>query len=144
MAYVNLQERQSPIQQGDLLLRPKDSGLGWHYGTGLRNGLAKDTMPETGKRITTWEEFCDGKQGFIVRPERSDLENAFVEVRALSNAVGGYDPLVDNCEHDSSFAQTGAATSPTVNFWGGLALASVAAFGLFKVMEPKPKRRRRR
>jgi hypothetical protein len=144
MAYIYLQEPQPPIQQGDLLLRPKDPGLGWHFGTGLSNGLAKDTMPETGKRITTWEGFCDGKQGFIVRPERSDLENAFVEARALSNLAGGYDPFADNCEHDSNFAQTGVATSPTVNFWGGLAVGGLLLLGVAKAMERKPKRRRRR
>ncbi len=36
--YVNLAP-QSPVQQGDILIRPKKSGGGYHYGTGLSNGL---------------------------------------------------------------------------------------------------------
>ena len=127
------------------MLRPKDSGLGWHFGTGLSNGLAKDTMPETGKRITNWEDFCDGKQGFIVRPERSELERAFVEARALSNVTGGYDPVVDNCEHDSNFAQMGVPKSQSVEFWGGVLFVSVAAGLAIMVADAnKPKRGRRR
>jgi hypothetical protein len=70
MAYIFL----SPVEQADLLVRPKDSGLGLHFGTGLSNGLVKDVLPDGGKHIATWEEFCDGKDGFIVRPERSPWE----------------------------------------------------------------------
>jgi hypothetical protein len=85
MAHVFLRYPNSPVEQADLLMRPKDSGLGWHYGTGLSNGLVKDVLPEGGKHIKTWDDFCAGKQGIIIRPERSPLEKAIVEQRTLSN-----------------------------------------------------------
>ena|ERR1035438_279050 len=75
------------VQPGDLLRRRKDSGLGWHLGTGVSDGLVKDTMPGIGKRVVSFEVFCDGKQGYIYRPDRTGYEKAIVEQRALSDLV---------------------------------------------------------
>src|SRR5437867_1441582 len=112
MAYINVGPPPSPVEQGDLLIRQKLSGLGWHYGTGLSDGLVKDVTPERGKHITTWEGFLAGEQGFIVRPNRAPYEKMVVEQRTLSNVGGGYVGIADNCEHDANFSQTGVATSP--------------------------------
>ena len=99
----------------------------------MSGGLVRETTPQTGKRITTFEEFCAGQQGFILRYSRSPYENGIVELRALSNLGGPYDGAADNCEHDSSYAQTGVASSPTVN--GLLVLAGVGVFvGIARAM----------
>lgn len=114
MAYINVEQLQSPVEGADICMRPKDNGFGWHFGTGLSNGLVKDTMPETGKRITTWEDFCAGKQGLIFRPDRGPTEKGVIEARAVSNLGAGYDGLTDNCEHDMNFCQTGVPVSPSI------------------------------
>jgi hypothetical protein len=138
-------DQNSPVRQGDLLMRPKHSGFGWHYATGLSNGLVKDVTPENGKHITTWEVFCAGKQGIVVRPNRTPLENAIVEQRTLSTVGDVYNAPGDNCEHDASFSQSGVAVSPTANFWGGVGVVG-AGLLLFKALvdakNAKPKRRR--
>ena len=105
----------SPVQQGDILVRPKKSGFGYHYGTGLSNGLVKDNTPEQGKHITTFAGFQDGLPAWIIRPDRAPVENWVVEQRALSNVGVPYQFGADNCEHDLTFNQTGIPTSPTVN-----------------------------
>jgi hypothetical protein len=110
----------SPVQQADIVIRPKKSGVGYHYGTGLSNGLVKDNTPEQGKHITTFEGFGDGLPAWIVRPDRSPVENLMVEQRTLSNVGDLYHLGADNCEHDMTFAQTGVATSSTVNTVLGL------------------------
>lgn len=144
MAFVNLKPP-SPVQQGDLLMRKKNSGSGWHYGTGLSNGLVKDNTPELGKHITTWDGFAAGKPALIIRRERSALENAFVEARTLSNLGDPYDAAVDNCEHDANFSQTGVAVSPTADFWGAVTVVGLSLFGLKMLSDAnRPKRRRRR
>ena len=103
------------VQPGDLLVRRKHSGFGWHYGTGVRYGLVAETTPDTGKRVTTLENFCAGEPGFIVRYDRTPFENAAVEQRALFNVGEPYTIPAANCEHDSNFAQIGLAISPTVD-----------------------------
>ncbi len=144
MAFIRTDQLQSPVEGADIWVRAKDSGLGFHYGTGLSSGLIKDTMPETGKRITTLETFCDGKACFGFRPERSVEEKAAIELRAIQNFPGAYNGIVDNCEHDMTQAQTGEARSPSVNFWLGLAAGGALLLGVGKAMEPKEKSRRRR
>ena len=57
-----------------------------------------------------------------VRPDRTPVENLMVEQRALSNVGDPYHLGADNCEHDMTFAQTGVATSSTVNTVLGLAI----------------------
>jgi hypothetical protein len=105
----------SPVQQGDVLVRPKKSGLGYHYGTGLSNGLVKNNTPELGKHLTTFGGFQNGLPAWIIRPHRTPVEKVMVEQRALSNVGDPYRLLDDNCEHDMTFAQTGTPNSPTVN-----------------------------
>jgi hypothetical protein len=137
MAYISIEQLQSPVEGADIWARPKDNGLGFHWGTGLSTGMIKDTMPEIGKRITTLETFCDGKPCFGFRPERTAEQKAEVEMRALMNMLGAYNGVLDNCEHDMNFAQTGVAVSPTVEavktgaLWLGgglLALKIIEAF----------------
>ena len=122
----------SPVELGDLLLRAKESGFGWHYATGVSNGLVKDNTPEAGRHLTTFEGFSAGKQGFILRSPRSDYENALVEQRTLSNLGDPYDAAKDNCEHDASFSQTGVAVSPTANAIGAV-LGVGLVFGIVKL-----------
>jgi hypothetical protein len=133
----------SPVQQGDILIRPKKSGWGYHYGTGLSNGLVKDNTPEQGKHVTTFEAFQDGLPAWIVRPERTPVENWKVELRALSNIGDPYQLGADNCEHDMTFAQTGIPTSPTLNTVLGLGFLGLTIYAASQ-SRPKPKARRRR
>jgi hypothetical protein len=141
--YVQLRP-QSPVQPGDILIRPKHSGLGYHYGTGLSNGLVKDNTPEGGKHVTTFEGFQDGKPAWIVRPNRTPIENMIVEQRALSNVGDPYAYTADNCEHDMTFAQTGVATSSTVNTLLGIGTLVGLGFLAANTSKPKPRARRRR
>jgi hypothetical protein len=143
MSIVSL-EPPSPVEPGDLLIRRKHSGLGWHYATGLNNGLVKDVTPGRGKHLTTLDGFLAGREGFIVRPNRTAFEKVLVAQRALSNIGGLYAGLVDNCEHDASFAQTGVATSPTVNAFGAIALLALGSKIAADLMTPDPPARRAR
>jgi len=111
----------SPVRQGDILVRPKKSGPGYHYGTGLSNGRVKDNTPEQGKHVTTLAGFQAGLPALIFRPDRLPVENWMVEQRALSTLGDPYLYADDNCEHDLTFNQTGIPTSPTVNAILGLA-----------------------
>jgi len=116
----------NPIEAGDLVMRKKRSGLGWHYGTGLSNGNVAHTMPETGKTIESLDDFSAGLPVFIQRFNRTQEENSVVEWRGLSNLGQQYIGEVANCEHDATMAQFGVAFSPTVNglkVVGGLGLA---------------------
>jgi hypothetical protein len=131
----------SPVEQGDILIRPKKSGCGYHYATGLSNGLVKDNTPEHGKHITTFEGFQQGIPAWIVRPYRTQEENAIVERRALSNLGDPYVAASDNCEHDMTFAQTGIPSSATVNIIAGL--GAVAALGVLIAHQPQRRPRRR-
>ena len=132
----------SPVEAGDILIRPKKSGFGFHYGTGLSNGLVKDNTPENGKHVTTFEGFQDGLPAWIVRPDRAPVENWIVEQRALSNIGDPYQLGADNCEHDMTFAQTGLATSSTVNTV--LGLGALVGLGILAANQSKPKRKVRR
>jgi hypothetical protein len=133
----------SPVEAGDILIRPKKSGFGFHYGTGLSNGLVKDTTPEQGKHVTTFEGFQDGFPAWIVRPDRTPVENLMVEQRALSTVGDPYHLGADNCEHDMTFAQTGVAISSTVNTVLGLGFLGLTIYAASQ-STPKPKARRRR
>jgi hypothetical protein len=128
----------SPVQPGDILIRPKHSGMGFHYGTGLSNGLVKDNTPEGGKHVTTFEGFQDSLPAWTVRPNRTPIENLIVEQRALSNVGDPYDFGADNCEHDMTFAQTGVATSLTVNSVVSLGLLGLTIY-VASQSKPKPK-----
>jgi hypothetical protein len=132
----------SPVQQGDILIRAKKSGFGYHYGTGLSNGLVKNNTPEQGKHLTTFEGFQDGLPAWIVRPERTPVENWMVEQRALSNVGHPYNAGADNCEHDMTFAQTGIPSSPTVNTI--LGFGALLGIGALIANQSKPQPRRRR
>jgi hypothetical protein len=110
--YVNL-ARDYVVQRGDLVRRFKKSHLGGYYGTGVSFGMIEHTLPGVGKHVTTLEGFADGEQVLIDRPLRSEYEKFVVEQRAVSGIGLPYREINDNCEHDSSYAQTGvAAHSP--------------------------------
>jgi hypothetical protein len=119
----------SPIQPGDLVVRPAKFGLFNHYGTGLSSGMIAHTTPGPGKHIGTLGEFADGQPVAVLRPVRTTLENAMVEQRAVSNLGKPY-ALADNCEHDASFAQTGVPGSGTLK--GALILGGL--FALAKIV----------
>lgn len=105
----------SPVQGGDLVMRPKESGIGFHYGTGLSNGMVKDKMPRVGHAIRSLDRFCAGKPVTIVRFNRSPEENMLVEYRALTNPNKDYTYEAGNCEHDMTYAQYGLEFSPTAD-----------------------------
>ena len=73
MGYFYVGEPMSPVQPGDLLVREKESGLGFHYGTGVSGGLVKDNRPGAGKHLTTMEGFMSGEPGVIVRYPRTPV-----------------------------------------------------------------------
>lgn len=80
---------------------------------------------------------------WIIRPERTPVENWVVERRALSNIGDPYHLGADNCEHDMTFAQTAVPSSPTVNTILGIgALVGIGAHIANKA-KPRPRRRRR-
>ena len=82
---VNLRNRDRAfIQGGELLIRPKNSGAGYHYGTGITGGYVAHITPEEGKHVDAGEEFCT-PWCIRVRFERSDVENYIVEERALAD-----------------------------------------------------------
>ena len=126
-------EPPNPIQGGDLVMRKKVSGLGWHYGTGLSDGSVAHTTPETGKTITDVDGFGAGMPVFIQRFNRTPGQNATVELRALSNIGQGYIAGDANCEHDMTMAQTGVPYSPTANNFKLLTLTGGALL-LFKLL----------
>ena len=117
----------SPVQAGDLLLRRKASGFGFHYGTGVTGGYIAHTMPRIGKHVGTLHEFSDRKPVTIIRPQRAPIQNDIVEQVALSDLGKPYNEWTANCEHDVHKAHIGSAQSPTVN---GVKLLGVAALVL--------------
>jgi len=131
---VNIPE--PPFQEADIISRPKDSGLGEHYGTIVRTALllppnalpslspkfmVAHTMPDTGKTVTTIDEFSKGRQFRISRQNRTPEERLAVELAATSDLGRPYAAL-DNCETDTNRVQFGIATSPTGNLLSGVAI----------------------
>jgi len=115
----------SPVRRGDLLSRPKASGLGFHFGTGVSGGYVAHTMPGIGKHVSTLEEFGDRKPVTIIRHQRTPILNSLIEHTALADLGKPYDVWSANCEHDVYKAHAGSPHSPTVNgikFIGGAAL----------------------
>jgi hypothetical protein len=113
------------LQFSRVLLRPKASGFGYPYGTGVSGGYVAHTMPAIGKHVATLDEFGDRKPVTIVRRPRTPIQNRVVEQIALSDLGSGYDEWAANCEHDVHRAHTGIPQSPTVNgikLIGGVAL----------------------
>jgi len=93
-------------------MRPKRFWVGYHYGTVLDDGQIAHTMPGVGKRVTSLQEFADGKGVTAKRGTRTPLENAAVQQRALSNLGAPYKATASNCEHDASYVHDGVAWSP--------------------------------
>ena len=133
------------LQGGDILMRPKESGRGFHFGTvgeprqsrppdalvGLYpKFLAAHTMPNRGKQPDTIEAFLDGKQGYRLRPKRTAAERARVERNAVADFGRPY-ALFDNCETDTNRVQFGNQTSPTANRvgWALLIIGGLALLG---------------
>jgi len=71
MGIVYVGPPRSPVEPGDLLLRPKETGIGWHYATGVSGGFVKDNTPEAGKHLTTFEGVRDMKMSVLL--ERWEL-----------------------------------------------------------------------
>ena len=131
-----------PLQEADIIVRPKVSGIGQHYGTVVRTErvvppnalygtypefLVAHTMPGTGKSATTVEEFLDGKPGRIIRHQRRADERQIIEARAISD-FGRPFAALDNCETDVNRVHMGIATSPTAKLVGlGIFVALIVA-----------------
>ncbi|MGA9474349.1 MAG: hypothetical protein WBV36_17915 [Terriglobales bacterium] len=121
---------QAYLQSGDTLVRPKDNGLGSHYGTWLSMGAVAHTTPGYGKHLGTFDEFAAGKPVGIIRPSRTIEDNFLTEFRAIEDLGKKYDVLAANCEQDVTRVHEGAARSPSVG-WAvaGVALAVVGIVG---------------
>lgn len=118
----------NPVQPGDLVMRPKHSGWGFHYGTGVSGALVAHTTPEMGKHVGPLEEFADGKHVAIRRPNRHPFANFAVEQRALSDLGRPYDAIKANCEHDVTTVHDGVARSPMLqSVVIGLSIGSILA-----------------
>jgi hypothetical protein len=79
------------LQEADILIRQKESGIGYHYGTVVRSGavapgitvycqypefLAAHTMPGIGKHPDTIEGFFRDLPGMVMRPTRTEHQRA--------------------------------------------------------------------
>jgi hypothetical protein len=132
-----VQKPEPPIQEGDVLFRPKESGFGYHFGTAVRTQsvmeptalpqlfpqfLAAHTMPDAGKDLTSIPDFFNGLPGGILRIPRDAYERAIVEQVAVSDVGLRPYALFDNCETDVNRVQFGVATSPTANCFGTVAV----------------------
>ena len=124
----------SPVHRGDIIVHPKTSGWGSHYGTGVDGGFVAHTTPDLGKHVGTLEEFASGLPCAILHPRRTDCDFDAVQKRALWDLGKPYNTVTANCEHDTTFAQTGVASSPTLN--GVLAVAIIT--GLCKLISEVP------
>jgi len=47
------------VRAGDMVIRPKKSGQGFHFGTGVADGIVAHTTPEFGKHLATEERFAE-------------------------------------------------------------------------------------
>lgn len=115
------------VKPADLMVRPKQSGNGFHYGTGVSGNLVAHKTPERGKQRVTPEEFCAGLPCWGIRFDRTPNQAAVVEQVALSDLGGAWQPWA-NCEHDVTRAQFGVAYSPTAN--GVIACIAITALAM--------------
>jgi len=106
--------QQYHLQGGDLLIRPKKSGLGNHYGTWTSLGAVAHTTPEYGKHLGTLDEFAAGTSVRVKRVNRTFEQNYLVEVRAVADLGREYDACHANCEHDATRVHDGVPKSPTI------------------------------
>ena len=102
------------IEGGDILARPKQSGLGWHWGTALSDGRVAHTMPDIGKHVSSIEDFSAGLPVQVIRPQRTWLENLQIEQNALVDLGAPYTLASANCEHDMTRVHFGVSNSPSV------------------------------
>jgi hypothetical protein len=117
------------IQEADILIRPKQSGSGNHYGTAVRTDsvfppnalhgfypkyLAAHKMPGIGKHVSTIESFGAGKPVHRIRHRRTAQQRGQVEQIAISDLGAPY-LVFDNCETDVNRVHAGVAISPTAN-----------------------------
>lgn len=136
------------LEEGDILVRPKKSGGGFHYGTVIRaesvlpgnalvgiypKFLAAHTMPQIGKQPDTIDGFFDGMQGWRVRPDRSPMERQTIEQRAVSDFGRPY-AVLDSCETDITRVHTGIASNPTASRIGGGIAVVLGLVGLIKLL----------
>jgi hypothetical protein len=96
---------------GTVLRRPKARGAITHYGIYMGEGRVFEHLPETGERITTFEEFAQDQQVKVVRRLRmpaAELERRVAESR---EAARDYHFFTNNCEHSVNRIRTGRARS---------------------------------
>jgi hypothetical protein len=121
----------SPLRGGDLVIRPKLSGWGFHYGTALDSGFIAHMTPEDGKHIGSLDEFAAAKPVFIKRPNRTAVQNQIIQQRALFDIGKPYAPANANCEHDVTNVHEGAPRSPMVqSIVIGLSISTILALAL--------------
>jgi hypothetical protein len=128
---VDWYKPEPPLQEADILIRQKESGWGYHFGTVVRaevaapwmsayaytqhpDFLVAHTMPGIGKHPGTIEKFFNGLPGMVLRPVRNPYQRSFVEQVAVSDLGRGYG-LFESCETDITRVHTGVPQNPTAD-----------------------------
>lgn len=94
---------------GDKLTRPK--GVFTH--TGIYTGYDRvfHSTPERGPHISSLDEFAAGKLVTVHPANDADRPAILARVRSELERQQQYDPVFNNCQHVSSRAEVGHATS---------------------------------
>jgi|SRR5579871_4648558 len=110
---------------GDVLLRPKYFGLVQHRGIFLGGNAVLTNTPDKGEHLATIEEFS-GREHVTVYRTGANPREVIARSREILKRPRKYDPISRNCEHTASEVTSGRAKSPTVAFWGIMAIVGLA------------------
>lgn len=115
------------LQPGDVLSAPKAMGLVQHFGVVVGPNQVLQNTPERGEHVATVEEFARQRP---VRVLRTTANPTVVQARTREalQQPGGYDLILNNCEHTVTKVLNGKPQSQQV-VWG-LGLATLAMFAL--------------
>lgn len=128
----------TPWQAGDVVIRQKKTGNGFHYGRLVRTVnvlpfmtlhwfypefLVSHTTPEGGQRFDILGEFAAGLPWQVVPKYLNPWEQLEVERRAVEGRGKPYNPLAANCEDHA------LGHSPTREGW--LLLVGLIAVGMW-------------
>ena len=111
-----------------LIHRPKEIGIGLHYGALLPDGRAIDFSPK-GIRVCTLEEFKNG-HSYTVEKEVTYNNHVNNRLHQLINGRVQYNFLNFNCENFARFLAEDKNESTQVNGLLILCIAALFAFSL--------------
>lgn len=94
---------------GDKLSRPK--GVFTHTGIYIGHDQVFHSTPGRGPHISSLNEFAAGKLVTVDPANDADRPAILARVRSELERQQQYDPVFNNCQHVSSRAQVGHATS---------------------------------